>query len=183
MTASPLSTFEGHGFIKDRIALSALALVLSWAPVAAQTRCAPQTAGDPPRAVVVCPGGITVIPEVGTRYEFIDRNRDGRPEGARLYEKGLFLDLPAGRARGGFQILTPHAIASVRGTRWAVDVTSSRTSVFVAEGAVAVALPSRRARAVLQPGDGVDVEAGATEIVVKRWSPERAASLLARFGR
>ena len=143
----------------------------------------PQTVGDPSRAVVVCPGGITIIPEEGTRYEFVDRNRDGRPEGARLYEKGLFLDLPAGRSRGGFQILTPHAIASVRGTRWAVDVTSSRTSVFVEQGAVAVALPSRRASAVLQSGDGVDVEAGATEIVVKRWSPERAATLLARFGR
>jgi hypothetical protein len=152
-------------------------------PASAQTRCAPQITGNPPRGVVVCPGGITIVPEVGTRYEFIDRNRDGTPEGVELYDKGLFLDLPSGRGRRSFQILTPHAIASVRGTRWAVDVTPTRTSVFVDQGAVAVTLPDRRDTAILRQGDGVDVEAGATEIVVRRWSPERAANLLARFGR
>jgi hypothetical protein len=35
----------------------------------------------------------------------------------------------------------------------------------------------------LRPGEGVDVEPGTASLQVKRWSAERAASLLARFGR
>src|SRR5215204_4369621 len=38
--------------------------------------------------------------------------------------------------RSGFQVLTPHAIASVRGTIYAVDVSAGQTSVFVAQGRV-----------------------------------------------
>jgi hypothetical protein len=64
-----------------------------------------------------------------------------------------------------------------------VDVTAARTSVFVARGIVAVSLPSRTGSVLLGPGNGIDVSAGATELVVNRWSPARAAALLARFGR
>jgi ferric-dicitrate binding protein FerR (iron transport regulator) len=165
--------------------IAAFLLVLLALPGAAgaQTRCTSTLTGNPPRQALACPGGFTITPEAGTRYRLIDRNRDGRPEGAVLDEKGLLLDFPAGRPPRDFQILTPHAIASVRGTLWAVDVTAARTSVFVARGTVAVSLPSRTGSVLLGPGNGIDVGAGTTELVVNTWSPARAAALLARFGR
>ncbi|ACA15280.1 conserved hypothetical protein [Methylobacterium sp. 4-46] len=135
---------------------------------------------DPPREELSCPDGFTLSAERGSLYRLLDRNRDGRPEAAELSGRGLLVDAPA--RRGAFQIRTPHAIASVRGTVWAVDVTPARTSVFVRRGAVSVSRPSGPA-VTLRDGDGVDVEAGTEPLAVKRWSPERAAGLLARFGR
>jgi hypothetical protein len=139
---------------------------------------------DPPRDVLTCTDGLTISAERGSDYKLVDRNRDGKPDAAQLTSRGLLIELPPKR-RGGFQILTPHAIASMRGTVWAVDVTPSRTSVFVREGVVDV---RRRDSAVdalrLGPGDGVDVEPGSGQpLRATRWSPERAAHLLARFGR
>ena len=71
----------------------------------------------------------------------------------------------AARGRGGFQILTPHAIASVRGTQWAVDVGATRTSVFVERGQSSrCARPRVPRRDALRAGEGVDVDDGATSL-------------------
>ncbi|GJE42401.1 FecR domain-containing protein [Methylobacterium soli] len=155
--------------------------ILSSGPVGAQTRgCTVTPYTDPPRQVLSCADGLTISAESGTAYKLIDRNRDGRPEGAEVTSRGLLIDVPP--RRGGFQILAPHAVASVRGTVWAVDVSAQKTSVFVREGSVAVARPGGQA-VTLQAGEGIDVEAGGTSLHVQRWSSERAAGLLARFGR
>jgi ferric-dicitrate binding protein FerR (iron transport regulator) len=97
-----------------------------------------------------------------------------------LESRGLLIESPP--RRGMFQILTPHAIATVRGTVWAVDVSPARSSVFVREGAVDVRRRHGEETVTLRGGDGVDVD-DVTGLEVKRWSAERAARLLARFGR
>jgi ferric-dicitrate binding protein FerR (iron transport regulator) len=96
-----------------------------------------------------------------------------------LTSRGLLIEVTRRRR---FQILTPHAIASVRGTMFAVDVTAERTSVFVVRGRTRVESRSVSGAVVLGSGDGVDVTPGQL-LVVRRWSAERVAALLARFGR
>jgi ferric-dicitrate binding protein FerR (iron transport regulator) len=81
-----------------------------------------------------------------------------------------------------FQILTPHAIASVRGTIFAVDVTPAQTSVLVANGRTQVTRRGQAEAVSLGQGEGVDVTPG-SPLVVRRWPQQRAAALLGRFGR
>ena len=144
--------------------------------------CAITTYTDPPREVLVCAEGLTITAERGTDYRLLDRNRDRRPDAAEVRSRALLLELPSGNRRGGFQVLTPHAIASVRGTVWAVDVGTERTSVFVRAGRVTVTRPNVTEQVQLAPGQGIDVEPG-RPLEVKQWSAERALHLLARFGR
>jgi ferric-dicitrate binding protein FerR (iron transport regulator) len=158
------------------------ALALSPNGAAAQASgCTLVTYTDPPRETLTCPDRLTITIEAGAAYSLQDRNRDGRPDAVRLDGKGVLVDVPPGR-RGGFQVQTPHAVASVRGTVWAVDVTPAASSVFVQTGAVAVNGP-QGAPVILRDGDGVDVAPGEAPLEVKRWGRERAANLLARFGR
>jgi ferric-dicitrate binding protein FerR (iron transport regulator) len=144
--------------------------------------CAVAAHTDPPRQVLVCADGLTMTAERGADYRMLDRNRDGRPDAVEVRSRALLLELSAGNRRGSFQVLTPHAIASVRGTVWAVDVGPERTSVLVREGRVTVAPPRATEQVQLGPGQGVDVEPG-RPLEVKQWSAERVARLLARFGR
>jgi hypothetical protein len=164
------------------------ALLLAWSfPGGAQAQtagCTTATLTDPPGDLLTCSDGLVVRSEAGSLYRLVDRNRDGRPEQAELTGRGLLIEVAPGPGRRSqFQIRTPHAIASVRGTIWAVDVTATRTSVFVQRGVVAVTRPGSRAAATLRAGDGVDVESTGAALEVKRWAPQRAAALLARFGR
>ncbi|KAB1072436.1 FecR domain-containing protein [Methylobacterium planeticum] len=161
-------------------AVLAIAALGSGAAEAQSRGCTVTPYTDPPRQVLSCADGLTVSAETGTAYKLVDRNHDGRPESAEVTSRGLLIDVPP--RRGGFQILTPHAVASVRGTVWAVDVSAQKTAVFVRAGSVAVARPGGPA-VTLRAGEGVDVEAGGNSLHVQRWSPERAAGLLARFGR
>ena len=78
--------------------------------------------------------------------------------------------------------LTPHAIATVRGTQFAVDVDAGVTSVFVVEGSVEVSRRDGPATVLLGPGEGVDVRPG-EPLVVREWPQPRVNALLARFGR
>jgi len=78
-------------------------------------------------------------------------------------------------------VVTPQAIAAVRGTKWAVDAEGAKTSIFVVEGRVRVARPAGRGSVVLGAGDGVDVEPSG-DLIVKRWPPARVTALMARLG-
>jgi ferric-dicitrate binding protein FerR (iron transport regulator) len=127
----------GHrGSVWRRAGLGLVAILLSCSyagtnnAVAQRSGCTMTTYTDPPRQVLQCRDGLEVSAESAADYSLIN-GPHGRPIGARLQNKGLFIDLSPGRP-GGFQISTPHAVASVRGTRWAVDVSSERTSVFAA---------------------------------------------------
>ncbi len=133
------------------------------------------------RQVMRCAGGVTITAERGARFSLIDRNRDGRPDAVSLHNKAVLVDVDRARRPDGFEVITPQAIAAVRGTRWAVDVKSGTTSVLVVRGRVAVGRPSGQQRVVLNVGEGVDVTRSGP-LTVRRWPPARAAALLARLG-
>jgi ferric-dicitrate binding protein FerR (iron transport regulator) len=133
--------------------------------------------------VLRCPDGLTIVVEKGARYSLADRNSDGHVDGVRLNGKALLLDLPRRENPTRLEVITPQAIAAVRGTQWAVDVEDGKTSVFVVRGRVEVRRPARSAAVNLGPGQGVDVEAGGGALVVKRWPAKRVTALMARFGR
>ena len=156
--------------------------IVSSGAYAQKTGCAITSYTDPPREVLACADGLTITAERGTEYQLLDRNRDRRPDRAELRSRALLIELPAGKRRGEFQVLTPHAIASVRGTVWAVDVAPERTSVLVREGRVNVARLGSSEQVQLGTGQGIDVEPG-RPLEAKQWSAERALHLLARFGR
>ena len=128
-----------------------------------------------------CPTAITIVAESGAKFELRDRNRDGHVDSVELSNKALLLEVPKKPGRVRFDVVTPQAIAAVRGTKWAVDNEGAKTSVFVVDGRVSVARPAGRGSVVLGAGDGVDVEP-AGELIVKRWPPPRVTALMARLG-
>ena len=153
------------------------------AELAAQgASCLLQPAGMPARQIIRCGDGLSVQAAAGADYTLVDHGRDGIPDSATLRGGALLVDAPPRADRRGFQIHTPQAVAAVRGTEWAVDVAAGKTAVFVVTGQVSVRRP-RGPAVSLGPGEGVDVEPGTAPLQVKRWPAERAASLLARFGR
>jgi hypothetical protein len=114
-------------------------------------------------------------------FELKDRNRDGHIDSAELSGKALLVEVPKKPGGNRFEVLTPQAIAAVRGTKWAVDAADGKTSVLVVDGRVSVGRPGGGRRVVLGPGEGVDVEATGP-LMVKRWAPARVTALLARLG-
>ena len=104
-----------------------------------------------------CEKAITIVAENGARFE------------------------PKKPGRHRFEVVTPQAIAAVRGTKWAVDAADGKTSVFVVNGSVRVARSAGRGSVVLGAGDGVDVGASG-DLTVKRWAAPRVAALMARLG-
>ena len=133
------------------------------------------------RQTLSCPGGVKVTAEAGASFQLSDRNRDGSPDSASVRRKAILVDVDGSQHAGGFQVVTPQAIAAVRGTQWAVDVAGGKTSVFVVRGSVAVRRPAGEP-VVLSPGEGVDVSSGTESLVVRRWPAPRVAALLARLG-
>jgi ferric-dicitrate binding protein FerR (iron transport regulator) len=125
--------------------------------------------------VLRCGNGLTIEAEKDTKYRVLDQNR------VEVTSRAVLVDVPPGR-RGGFQVLTPHAIASVRGTLYAVDVKEGQTDVFVSRGQVKVSERGASASATLRPGEGSDVVPG-KPMDVHLWAPERVRKLMARFGR
>jgi ferric-dicitrate binding protein FerR (iron transport regulator) len=128
-----------------------------------------------------CPTAITIVAESGATFELRDRNRDGHVDSVELSNKALLLEVPKKPGRTRFDVVTPQAIAAVRGTKWAVDAEGAKTSVFVVNGRVSVARPAGRGSVVLGAGDGVDVEPSG-DLIVKRWPPARVTALMARLG-
>ena len=128
-----------------------------------------------------CDNGITIVAENGARFELKDANRDGHIDSIELSSKALLVEVPKKPGGNPFKVLTPQAIAAVRGTRWAVDVADAKTSVFVADGRVGVSRRARGRAVVLGPGEGVDVEATGP-LTVKTWGQPRVDALMARLG-
>ena len=127
-----------------------------------------------------CEAGITIVAEIGARYA-LRSGRNGHVDAVELDGKALLIEVPPKSGGNRFQVITPQAIAAVRGTRWAVDVAADKTSVFVVDGRVGVAGRTGGHGVTLRPGEGVDVEPGAP-LTVKRWAPARVAALMARLG-
>ncbi len=128
-----------------------------------------------------CPTAITIVAESGAKFELRDRNRDGRVDSIELSNRALLLEVPKKPGRPRFEVVTPQAIAAVRGTKWTMDAEGGKTSVFVVDGRVRVARSAGRGNVVLGAGEGVDVEPSGN-LIVKRWPPARVAALMARLG-
>lgn len=128
-----------------------------------------------------CENGITIVAENGARFELKDANRGGHIDSVELSSKALLIEVPKKAGGNPFKVLTPQAIAAVRGTRWAVDVADAKTSVFVADGRVGVTRRARGSGVVLASGQGVDVEATGP-LTVKQWGQPRIDALMARLG-
>lgn len=135
---------------------------------------------DPARIVYECENGLVFEAEAAARFEIEPNAALPRPETIRVDEDALLIDVEPGS--GSFQILTPHAIAAVRGTLFVVDVTAEMTSVFVVRGQVEVTRLDGSDQVVLSAGDGVEVTE-TTPLTVKQWPPEKVDRLLARFAR
>ena len=153
-------------------------------PVAAQQMAAGCTSEHPANAAQTlrCRGGVIIVAEDGARFSLQDRDKNGVVDSVDLQSKALLLDVPKQPGKDRFKVTTPQAIAAVRGTKWAVDVQETRTSVLVLRGEVAVQRPSGAGRVTLGPGQGVDVDPGTAPLIVKRWPEARVAALLARLG-
>jgi ferric-dicitrate binding protein FerR (iron transport regulator) len=129
---------------------------------------------------VHCDGGITIVAENGAHYTLY-RGRRGRVDAVELDGKALLIEVPPKSGANTFRVITPQAIAAVRGTRWAVDVSGDKSSVFVVNGQVGVNRRTGGRGVTLRPGEGVDVEPR-IPLTVKRWAPPRVSALLARLG-
>jgi ferric-dicitrate binding protein FerR (iron transport regulator) len=169
-----------------RSLVTAVALICILMPLDAEAQgsgCILQPVGSPARQVLHCQDGLTIEAEIGADYTLVDRDRDNRPDAVTLRSRAILIEIPADSKGRRFEILTPQAVAAVRGTQWAVDVESGKTAVFVISGRVLVRRPNLRSGVTLGPGQGVDVDQGTGPLTVRRWPAARARALLARFGR
>jgi len=126
-----------------------------------------------------CRDGLIIVAEDGAKFTLQGQGR--QVDGVDVQSKAVLIDAPK-QKKGRFQVITPQAIAAVRGTKWAVDAQETRTSVLVLVGQVAVRRPGGAGGEVtLGPGEGVDVEPGSGALEVKRWGQPRVDALLARL--
>ncbi len=103
--------------------------------------CASQPAAQGTQ-ILQCATAITIVTEDGAKFELRDRNRDGHVDSIELSNKALLIEVPKKPGGNRFNVVTPQAIAAVRGTKWAVDASEGKTSVFVVDGSVNVARPA-----------------------------------------
>lgn len=157
-----------------------VALFPQWSAAQTATGCTRSELEAPARVLYQCAGGIVLEAEAAAALGFLDEQANDRPTEIELTFDAILIDVEAGS--GPFQIRTPHAIAAVRGTLYAVSVTGDVTEVFVSEGEVAVSRADGSDPVVLTAGLGVDVSPG-QPLVVRQWQAERVARLLSRFGR
>ena len=137
---------------------------------------------NPSQKILRCGDELEVRQAPGTRFRSLGQRGSAPPQALELDDGALLIEFHPGSTLKNFQILTPHAVATVRGTRWAVEVNRMRSSTLVLSGQVAVARRRSNASVVLGPGDGVDVTPGTDPLMVKRWAEARVRALLARFG-
>lgn len=157
-------------------------LAMGAAPGVAQLAdgCVASEQNDPPRIVYQCANGLVLEAEAAATLGLGDAGGQQRPSSVEVDANGVLIEVEPGG--GPFQILTPHAIAAVRGTVYVVDVTPDMTSVFVTHGVVAVSRRDGSEQVLLPAGFGVEVSSG-SPVVAKRWPQEKVSRLMDRFGR
>src|SRR5271170_3999207 len=136
----------------------------------------------PSEKILQCGETLTVRPAQGARYQPLFKKGDPLPVGIRLNDGALLIEYHPSSPNEKLQILTPLAIAAVRGTKWAMDVTRAQTSTLVLNGAVAVTNRRLNQFVVLTAGQGVDITPTDTSVVQKTWGEARVRALLSRFG-
>ena len=173
----------------DRTRAIALGLIAAWigtaAPALGQPAGCTLVADDrnPKEKMLRCGDDLTIRPAANSKYQVTGEAGQGPPTEVRLESGALLIEFKPSERAKNFQILTPHAIAAVRGTRWAVEVTSARTSTLVLDGEVDVAqVRDKQRSARLKASQGADVTGKPGPVVVKSWGKKRIDALLARFG-
>jgi hypothetical protein len=136
----------------------------------------------PSQMILQCGQSLTVRPTPGTSYQPLYKKGDPLPVAIRLTDGALLIEFHPAKPNEKFQILTPVAIAAVRGTKWAMDVTTAQTSTLVVTGAVAVTNRRLKQFVLLTQGQGVDITPTDTSVVARTWGDERVRALLSRFG-
>jgi hypothetical protein len=136
----------------------------------------------PSEKMLQCGENLTVRAAEGARYQPLYKKGDPLPVGIRLNEGALLIEFHPAKPQEKFQILTPLAVAAVRGTKWAMEVTTAQTSTLVVNGVVAVTNRRLNQFVVLTEGLGVDITPTDTTVVKKTWGDERVRALLSRFG-
>ena len=137
---------------------------------------------DPSEKTLKCGQELTVRPAHGTSYRPLFTKGQQLPTAIRLDNGALLIEFHPVVEHTEFQILTPLAIAAVRGTQWAMEVNTRRTSTLVLDGAVAVTSRRLNQYVVLTSGQGVDISVGDTSLTQKQWGQSRIRALLSRFG-
>jgi FecR protein len=138
---------------------------------------------EPSVKILSCGEDLTIRIAANTDYRLTEQKGQARPKGVQLKAGALMIDFKPSKGQRNFQILTPHAIAAVRGTTWAVEVTAAQSSTLVVSGAVEVTRLNGTRGVTLQAGEGADVTPGSGPITVKRWGEKRVQALLARFAK
>jgi hypothetical protein len=152
-------------------------------PAQAAGACALVSNGRLPAGKILqCGQTLTVRPAPGTIYQPLYKKGDPLPIAIRLNDGALLIEDHPASSKEKFQILTPLAIAAVRGTKWAMDVTKAQTSTLVVTGTVAVTNRRLNQFVVLTEGQGVDITPTDTSVVARTWGDERVRALLSRFG-
>ena len=80
--------------------------------------------GDPSEKILRCGDSLTVQPAHGTHYRPITKAGRPLPAAIRLDDGALLIEFHPSPQQEDFQILTPLAVAAVRGTKWAMEVKS-----------------------------------------------------------
>jgi hypothetical protein len=160
--------------------LAPLTVLLSVSANAQGASCKRENLSNPSRLIYRCANGLVLEGEVAADLRLTQTPGQKRPATATISSKAVLVEVKPGS--GAFQILTPQAIAAVRGTVYIVDVANGTTSVFVMRGKVSVSIPDGSQSVVLKPGEGTDVSAG-QPLTPKVWGKKRASRLLARFAR
>ena len=136
---------------------------------------------NPARVVYRCAGGLLIEAEAQAMLGIGQNAGERRPLTVNVAKGAVLINLTPGG--GAFQISTPHAIAAVRGTIYAVDASKDKTSVFVLRGHVAVSSQNGSGTVELLAGEGTDVLADDLPTAAKKWAKPRVDALFARFGR
>jgi ferric-dicitrate binding protein FerR (iron transport regulator) len=168
--------------VRTRLIAAGVLLLALMGPQASAQQipgCTSTALTNPSRTLFRCSGGLIIEAEASATFDVSGSRRGGMISAIQLKGRAILVELTRHRR---FQILTPHAIASVRGTIFAVDVTSAQTSGFVVNGRTQVTRRGRSEAVSLGQGEGVDVTPG-NPLEVRRWPQQRAAALLGRFGR
>ena len=161
----------------------AVLCVMATTSASAQTTgCSLRSAVSAERQTLNCEPGLSITIERGASYRLADRNRDGHVDAVVLNSKAALVDVDNNRIKGGFEVVTPQAIAAVRGTRWAVDAARGKTSVLVLRGRVAVNKVSTGQGVTLGRGQGVDVDRSRGPLRVTNWGQPRINALMGRLG-
>ena len=95
---------------------------------------------NPSEKILRCGDHLTIRSAPNTKYQ-VNYPNGQSPDGCRLESGAIVIEFTASDRQKSFQILTPHAIAAVRGTKWAIEVASKRTSTVVLSGVVEVSHP------------------------------------------